>query len=200
MYRAIIYDFDGVIRQWDTAETRALEEQFGLPAGAISEAAFEPSLLERALTGRIPDETWRLATANAVVRAHGEHGAEAVRLWGARLGVIDQGMVALVKDVRGRLRTGLLTNATTRLETDLQAFKLDQAFDVVVNSARVGFVKPHPVVYRVAAVRLGFPPDMCLFVDDTEEHVEAARASGMTAIRFRGVEHLRGQLARLGVG
>jgi putative hydrolase of the HAD superfamily len=199
MYRAIFYDFDGVIRFWDEAETRAIEEQYGLPGGAIGTAAFEPVLLERAMTGRIPDETWRLATRNAVARAHGPEAAAAVDEWSARTGRIDPAMVALVAELRKRLRTGLITNASTRLEVDLQSFKLDQAFDVVVNSARIGFVKPDRRIYRVAAARIGFRPHECIVVDDTPGHAEAAREFGMTAITFAGVQDLRARLEELGV-
>lgn len=198
MHRAIIYDFDGVIRHWDDEETRAIEERFGLPPGAVAAAAFEPALIERAITGRIPDETWRLAIRNAVTRAHGAAAAHAVEAWSARMGRVDPAAVALVAEARQRLRTGLLTNATTRLETELQAFKLDQAFDVVVNSARIGFAKPDARMYHVAAVRLGFPPTECVFVDDTPGHVDAARDAGMTGIVFAGVEALRRRLADLG--
>ena len=51
---------------------RAIEAAHDLPAGAIGTAAYEPSLLERALTGRISDETWRLAMRNGMVRTHGD--------------------------------------------------------------------------------------------------------------------------------
>ena len=199
VYRAIIYDFDGVIRHWDEAETAAIEARFGLPAGALRAAAFDPVLLDRAITGRIPDETWRLAIRNAIARTHGPEAAEAAALWSERTGRIDPEMVALIAELKKRLRTGLLTNATTRLETDLQAFKLDQAFDVVVSSARIGFAKPDPRIYRVAAVRLGFRPEECILVDDTPDHVAAARAFGMTAFAFQAVAPLRAELHTLGI-
>jgi putative hydrolase of the HAD superfamily len=200
MYRAIIYDLDGVIRHWDEPQaTRALEERHGLPPGAIAAAVFEPSLLERALTGHISDETWRLAARNALVRTHGPTAGVALDRWSERVGRVDPAMTAFVAWVRRRLRTGLLTNATTRLETDLAAVRLDQAFDVVVNSARIGFAKPDPRIYRVAAARLGFPPAQCLYVDDTPAHVTAARECGMHAVRFEGVAALEGWLHDLGL-
>lgn len=198
-YRAVIFDFDGVIRHWDEPGARAIEARHGLPEKALNVAAYEPSLLERAITGRIPDETWRLAMRNALVRAHGESAAPAADAWAERQGRIDHAMVALVKATRAHVRVGLLSNATTRLEADLQAFKLDQAFDVVVNSARVGFAKPDHRVFNVAAVRLGFLPHECIFIDDTPGHVEAAAAFGMAAFAFEGIDGLRARLAELGL-
>jgi putative hydrolase of the HAD superfamily len=197
MYHAIFYDLDGVIRHWDEAEARAIERQFALPDGAIPEAAFEKGLLERALTGRIPDETWRLAARNAIARAHGPEAAAALDAWSERIGTLDAEMVALVAGYRRRLRTGLITNATTRLETDLQAHRLDQAFDVVINSARIGFAKPDPRLFRVAAVRIGYRPEQCIFIDDQPGHVATAREVGMTGIDFKGTAALRETLASL---
>lgn len=197
MHRAIFYDLDGVIRHWDDAETTAIERRFSLPEGAISEAAFERSLLERAVTGRIPDETWRLATRNALARTHGPEAAAAIDVWSERIGAVDAEMVALVAEYRKRLRTGLITNATTRLETDLQAHRLDQAFDVVINSARIGFAKPDPRLFKVAAVRIGYRPEQCIFIDDQPGHVAAARELGMTALEFTGARALRQTLEAL---
>lgn len=198
-YRALIFDFDGVIRHWDEADARAIEARHGLPERALDSVAFEPSLLDRAITGRIPDETWRLALRNALVRAHGEIAGAAADAWSNRRGRIDPAVVELAQAARARLRTGLLTNGTTRLEADLQTFKLDQAFDVVINSARVGFAKPDPRIFHVATVRLGFLPHECIFVDDTAGHVEAARAFGLTAIQFDGPASLRTSLAEAGI-
>jgi putative hydrolase of the HAD superfamily len=197
MYRAIFYDMDGVIRQWDEAEARAIEREFGLPEGAIPGAAFERGLLDRAVTGRIPDETWRQAARNVIARAYGPDAAPAIDAWSERIGTIDAEVVALAAAYRKRLRTGLITNATTRLETDLQAHKLDQAFDVVINSARIGFAKPDQRLFKVAAVRIGYRPEQCIFIDDTPSHVAAARAIGMTGIEFSGAAALRDALAAL---
>lgn len=197
MYRAIIYDFDGVIRHWDEDETRAIEARFGLPHGAIAAVAFDPALMDRALTGRIPFETWLLAIGNALGREYGAEAAGAATAWSERRGRIDPEMAALAAETRKRLRTALLSNATTRLEEDLQYHKLDQAFDVIVNSARTGFMKPDPVIYRITAARLGFLPEECIAIDDAPANVEAARAFGMTAIAFEGIGPLRERLADL---
>src|SRR5437016_2515805 len=104
MVRAIIFDFDGVIRHWDAAETAATERRHGLPAGAIAAAAFDSDLLPRAISGRISDDTWRLAIRNALVRAHGPDAAEAAEAWSARSGTIDAEMVTFVAGLRPHLR------------------------------------------------------------------------------------------------
>ena len=199
MFDVLFFDLDGVVRRWDNQDTAAIEARHGLPAGAMAEAAFEPSLVERAITGRIPDETWRLAIRNSLARVHGEVAAAAEAEWSEPSGRADDEVLTLIAEVRERFRPrlGLITNATTRLEADLRRLKLEQTFDVVINSARIGFAKPDERIYRAACHRAGYPPQRCLFIDDTPGHVDAAIAFGMHALLFAGVPALREALAAL---
>jgi hypothetical protein len=57
-FRALLIDFDGVIRRWPASEAN-LETRYGLPAGAIRSVAFAPALLLPAITGEVSDESWR---------------------------------------------------------------------------------------------------------------------------------------------
>ena len=46
--------------------------------------------------------------------------------------------------------------------------------------------KPDPEIYELTLERLGgVPAEQCLFVDDIEVNVEAARELGMTAVHYR---------------
>lgn len=66
-------------------------------------------------------------------------------------------------------------------------------------SCRTGVRKPHPEAYLGAARALGVDPGDCLFVDDRESNVAAARGVGMAAHRFTGADALRDALALHGV-
>lgn len=196
MLRAIICDLDGVIRLWDDRDTAAIEQRHQLPAGCIMAAAWP--LVGRATSGEIDDAAWRLDVRDGLVRAHGPAAGPAVTAWCQLAGRIDADVVALLAEQRasGR-RIALLTNATTRLEADLAAAGLDQAFDAVVSSARARMTKPDPRIFLLAAERLGCPPGTCVFIDDSPGNVEAARAVGMTGIRFVGAADLRARLTAL---
>lgn len=57
--------------------------------------------------------------------------------------------------------------------------------DIVV-SGEERLVKPDPAIYRLAIERFGLKcPARALFVDDREDNIDAARASGFQAHRFR---------------
>jgi len=64
-------------------------------------------------------------------------------------------------------------------------FAVDEIFELVVDSAFVGTRKPEPAIYDLTLERLGEPAEACVFVDDIEVNVDAARSLGMTGIWFR---------------
>ncbi|HJK90756.1 MAG TPA: HAD family phosphatase [Polyangiaceae bacterium LLY-WYZ-15_(1-7)] len=66
-------------------------------------------------------------------------------------------------------------------------------------SCHTGVRKPDPRAYTGAAERLGVPPERCLFVDDRESNVRAAREVGMGALRFEGADALEQALVERGL-
>ena len=93
-------------------------------------------------------------------------------------------MVATVRELRrGEVLTGLVSNSWSTAHYDRTL--LAELFDEVVISAEVGFHKPQPEIYRLAAERLGVRLEACLFIDDLRENCVGAEAVGMTAIRYR---------------
>lgn len=66
-----------------------------------------------------------------------------------------------------------------------------------VVSFAAGLTKPDPRVYRVFLERYGLQPETCLFVDDTEENVTAARELGFHGHVFRTYEELEAELKDL---
>lgn len=196
-YDAVLCDIDGVIRHWPAADE--LEREHGLPIGALAAAAFAPVRLHPAITGQITDEQWRSAVAVELAARHGskERADAAVGAWSALLPAVDQEVVALLKEVRAVASVALVSNATTRLERDLERQGLADLAHAVVNTARIGVAKPDLRVYGTAAERLEAAVDRCLFIDDTEANVAAAREAGMTAVHYRRFADLHEALSPL---
>lgn len=66
-------------------------------------------------------------------------------------------------------------------------------------SCETGVRKPDPEAYLGPARALGALPAGCLFVDDRERNVAAARALGMAGHRFRSAPELRAELVARGL-
>ncbi|MFI6588015.1 HAD-IA family hydrolase [Embleya sp. NPDC050493] len=195
-YDAVLCDLDGVLRHWPA---HSLEHTHGLPEGALAAAAFASARLLPAITGQITDEQWRAAVTADLAADCGsiERASAAVAAWSDLLPTVDRDVVALLTRVREVAAVALVSNATTRLEWDLARQGLSDLAGSVVNTARIGVAKPDPRVCRIAAEIVGSAPHRCLFVDDTEANVMAARAVGMTAVHYRRLEDLRTALAPL---
>ena len=196
-FDALLCDLDGVLRVWDDAEQAQADAEYGLAPGTVAAVAFEPKLLLPAVLGIIDDDEWRTSVAAAFVPTHGiEAAADLVARWSAPLGRVDEAALDVVGAARkAGLPAFIVSNATTRLESDLAALGLDQAVDGVVSSARIGAVKPNPEIYLVAAERAETAPHRCLFIDDTAANVAGAEAVGMQAVHYASVESLRTAIA-----
>ncbi len=112
---------------------------------------------------------------------------------------LNEPMVAWVHQLHRRgIRTGILSNIGDRMETGIrQSFDWIGGFHHCTWSHRIKLAKPELAIYRHAAAGLETAPEHILFLDDREDNVTAARAAGMTSIRYithpvflRDMQHL----------
>lgn len=66
-------------------------------------------------------------------------------------------------------------------------------------SYRERIVKPEPEIYRLLLERYGLRAEECVFLDDLEVNVEAARKEGFAGIVFETKEQAEEELTRFGV-
>ncbi|MGC5009940.1 HAD-IA family hydrolase [Streptosporangium sp. DT93] len=199
---AVLCDFDGVLRFHDQHVHTRIDRTYGLAPGTVLRTALSPALIGPAVVGEITCEEWEKALVAAFTGML-DSPERAARLVEEFVGVpawIDERVRDLLASAQRRVPVVLVTNATTRLEEDLDRLGLAHFADEVVNSARVGVAKPDRRIYEIAAERAGAAPERCLFVDDRPENVTAAVTLGMTGVLFREVEDLRVALEAEGWG
>ena len=92
--------------------------------------------------------------------------------------------IAALERVRAAgLRAYIVSNHVWRLPEVIEALGLGELIDGVLTSARVGYRKPHPAIFRAAAELAGEVPSALLYVGDNVAHdVEGARVAGMRAV------------------
>ena len=71
-------------------------------------------------------------------------------------------------------------------------------FHGIVVSGDLGLLKPDPAIYHRLAKDYGIDLHRCVFIDDLERNVAAARAVGMQALVFTNPEKLSTDLKALG--
>jgi HAD superfamily hydrolase (TIGR01509 family) len=74
-----------------------------------------------------------------------------------------------------------------------------ELFDVVFCSGEEGVVKPERSAFETTLERLGVKAQQAVFIDDSEEHVQAARHLGLQGILFTSAEALQHELAAAGI-
>ena len=193
MIQAVILDWGGVLmRTGDPGPRLAWDARLGLTPESINRLVFESGDWRRAQLGQISeDEVW--SNLGARLDLAPDVWAELRRdFWAGDQ--LETEMVTLVRRLRPRFKTALLSNFPASLRALLTQCGVTDAFDEMVISGEVGMVKPDARIYLLAAGRLGVPVGECLFVDDFIENVAGAQAAGMQALFFAPVDKAMAEL------
>ncbi len=183
--RAVLFDFDGVIRHFDAQFTPELERRYGLAEGSIHAAAFAEPLITQLTTGKIPRREW--------VRRIGEQigSAEAAAEWSQPPAYADQQLLTLVDELRTEgFVTAVLTNGTDEVRAEAAQLGALQHFDAFFNSAEIGWIKPDPRVFHHVMNELGLRGPEIFFTDDSPNKLIGAQQVGMHTHHFTAVRAL----------
>jgi FMN phosphatase YigB (HAD superfamily) len=169
--------------RWEVART--LSEEHGLPRSSLFETLYRTETWRDIERGIGDPETWK-------ARAHAELEARAGKLlpplhetWRLSQRPIGSNL-DLVERLRPPYKVSVLSNADGALRGRLEReMRIDHLFDDIVCSAQVGMAKPEAEIFQLAASRLAVTPEECVFVDDWDQNVEAAKKIGMTGVLYR---------------
>ncbi|MCA2225531.1 HAD family hydrolase [Nonomuraea aurantiaca] len=104
-------------------------------------------------------------------------------------------MYDMLRDVkRNGVKTCLLSNSWSNV---YPRDDWDELFDAVVISGEVGMRKPEPRIFEHALGRVGLPGEACVFIDDIEINIMAARGLGMAGIHHRDADSTIAELETL---
>ena len=182
--RAVFFDFGGVLlRTEDRAGRRKWEARLSLPERGLEDAVFNGEAARRASLGELPES----AVWQSLAQRFGLDDSQLEELqhdfWAGDK--LDDQLVHFLRGLRPRYKTGVLSNAWTDARTAFtEKYGLSSAVDALIISAEVGVVKPDARIYRLAAEALGVLPEEAVFVDDSAQNVQGARAAGMKAVQF----------------
>jgi epoxide hydrolase-like predicted phosphatase len=188
--RAVFFDLGGVIVRTEyQAPRQRLAERFGMEYEDIVRLVFGGSpngTAAKATVGEIgADEHWQAVARKLKIQ---DEEIESVRTEFFAGDVIDWNIVRFLRSLRGRYKTGLISNAWSDLRAYILKQKFDDAFDKMIISAEAGAAKPDPGIYHIALEQLEVSPNEAVFVDDFIENIEACEKIGIQGIHFRDAE------------
>lgn len=203
MYRAVLFDLDGVLtldRHGSQSTVRSLAQHTGLAEEAVRTACLRRNreLLHGQLTHA---DVWP-----EICRELGQEIPFDLLHTAFIETPMDADMLNLARDMKAAgCLIGLVTdNKADRIAAILAHYGLEELFDVVSISANVGSGKQEQAIFRDVLEKLrtaaggDVPPEACIFIDNTAHNLPAARALGMTTYLFddqaRDVEQLRAVL------
>lgn len=197
MIRNVIFDFGKVLVGYDYVS---------LLRDICPSAEAADDFLHRLTTGgwteRIDLENEPIAQTVADMQQAMPQHAETVRRFWTRYTEFVTGEVKGMRALLVRLRAeGYrlfgLSNWCSKVNDTMRQYPIFQLLDGRVLSSEEHLAKPDLAIYRRTCRKLGIEAAECVFVDDREENVAAARACGMQAVRFTGADALGGELSAI---
>jgi putative hydrolase of the HAD superfamily len=206
-YRAVLWDFGGVLSSSPFEAFARYEAERGLPDG----------FLRRVNATNPDDNAWaRLERNDVGLDAFAElfaqesaalgHAVDGHDVLGLLSGELRPAMLDAVRACRAAgLRTALLTNNVVTMpadgEGDVEGWRsrvlLDELFDVVVESSKEKVRKPDPAAYALVLERLGVAAEEVVFLDDLGINLKPAKAMGMTTIKVSDPDEALAQLSAI---
>lgn len=182
--RGVIFDYGGVIwdMRWDVA--RSLSVEHGLEERAVVEAMYRNELWQPLEVGVGERSVWLAAVQSSLDELGGKPMPPLHLHWQEKQHLIAPN-IELIRKLRPAYKTQVLSNADNTLRDKLRAIDVHDLFDDIVVSGEVRVAKPERRIYSLAAERIGLAPAECVFVDDLEPNVIAARGAGMVGVHYR---------------
>lgn len=203
-FRAVLWDFGGVITESPFDAFARLERERGLPVGFI-----------RRINATDPDtnawarfERSEITLAEFDVAFGDESAAAGHRIGGAEVarllyGAVRPAMLEALRRCKAHYVVACLTNNViagpghglpTAPEREAEVAQAMRLFDHVLESSRLGVRKPEPRFYELALGALGVRAEEAVYLDDLGINLKPARAMGMTTIRVTDPAEALGEL------
>lgn len=192
-FRAVLFDFGGVITTSPFEAFRRFEAEHGLPSGflqGINRNNSDDNAWARFERGELAPHAFDEAfAAEARAAGHEVRGLEVVELV---YGEVRPKMTRAVQCCREHLITACLTNNFQHRyggesgpdQSKAQAWEhVRGLFDEVIESSKIGVRKPERQFFELACEKLAIDPSQAVFLDDLGANLKPARAMGMHTIK-----------------
>ena len=193
MYKAVLWDFGGVVTTSPFAAFRRYEAAHNLPKDfirTINATNSDTNAWAQLESNRISVDAFDLKFAEeAQARGHRLAGKGVLALLS---GDIRPDMVRALAIIKQNYIIGCITNnvkagagpgmAVDKARAE-QINKIMAMFETVIESSRIGIRKPDPRIYAMACKTLNLQADEVIYLDDLGINLKPAKTLGMTTIK-----------------
>lgn len=178
-YKAILFDFDGVIGKTMEDNYRAWEyafSKYGIKIDKTDYFLLEGMSVEKVAECFLRQNSKDLSLVDKVVKLK-----ENYYLKNSRFSLYPSTKSLLSYFKKNGYLLGIVTGGTyRRLSKSLKKFL--RFFDVIVTGDEVKKCKPHPEPYLTAAKSIGLEPSQCLAIENAPLGIESAKKAGMYCV------------------
>lgn len=182
--KGIVFDWGGVLMKTADFSSRwEWDDKLNLPQGSVEDIFFSSQAWLNHQAGRTSDRVfWR--EIGAVL------GIEPELIPDFRYDffagdTLDREIISLIRCLRKKgYGTGLLSNNSPMLRTELEAYRIVEFFDRILISCETGLLKPDKEIFRQFTRMSGITNDFLVLIDDSYENVLSARSEGWNAIHY----------------
>lgn len=205
-FKAVLFDFGGVILSSPFEAFARFEAERGLPPGflrAVNATNPDTNAWARLERSELSVDEFGIAfAAESAALGHEVDGRELLPLLA---GTLRPTMVEALRRCAQRYATALLTNNILlpdgHVDREPEMAEVLSWFDVIVESSKIGVRKPDPRFYELACAQLGIEPHEAVFLDDLGVNLKPARAMGMRTIKVVDPDVAIAELEKvLGIG
>ncbi|MDP2777451.1 MAG: HAD family phosphatase [Anaerolineales bacterium] len=194
--RAVFFDFGGVIQRTEyQAPRQHLGDRFGMDYEEMDKLVFASQSARRASVGEITEDAHWSDVLKRLKRPASELQMIKDEFFGGD--VIDRNLVNFIRSLRGKIHTGLISNAWSGMRAFLEKEKFIELFDTVIISAEAGMMKPDTGIYQIALEQAGVKAEQAVFVDDIQANIDASEKIGMKGILFKDSQEALSRLKQL---
>ncbi|HJS20508.1 MAG TPA: HAD family phosphatase [Anaerolineales bacterium] len=194
--RAVFFDLGGVIVRTEYQSPRErLAERLGMEYDDLYRIVFDSETGAQASIGAITSQQHWEAVMQRLKRPHEELNAIRDEFFAGD--IVDRQILDFLRSLRGRTKTGLISNAWSDLREYIVRERMDDAFDHIIISAEVGVAKPEAKIFQIALEQAGLSPSEAVFVDDFYVNIESCEKVGMKGIYFKDTQSALQQLKLL---
>ncbi|WP_299550395.1 HAD family phosphatase [Seonamhaeicola sp.] len=186
MFKAVIFDMDGVIIDSEPMHYKAYHDMFDEIGIEVSSELYESFTGQSTINicKRLCDHFKLEQSPEALValkRKHYKHFFDT----NSDLTLID-GVLELIKDYHHNGLTLVLGSsaAMTSIDQIFERFDLNQYFKAKLSGADLKQSKPHPEIFIKAAQASGFKKEECMVIEDSTNGIQAANAAGIYCVGF----------------
>lgn len=198
--KAIVFDCGGVVVQSNLSQiTKFLAESFGISQSDV-ESYLSKECISDLATGKVKENVFweNFAKKNQLSLPEDFHSHYLSFL--KNVFPPDNEILAFVKSLQNSgLQTPMLSDVTEWQADGFRELGLYENFFPVFLSCEIGLKKPNPTIFQYLLSQLKLSPEACIFIDDREANIAAAKEVGIDAICFTTLDELKAALKKRGI-